>query len=615
MTSARPEMEGVFSKCLEALQKIRRHEGDPAHFWPLYLDALREACGSPAAVVAARGVKAGSLWQPVAFSPDSVRSSAFAPTMMGALDGAADACAKEGAAIVGDGRPGFLAALLNAGDDSRTCVALFHRDGSDEARSRDALDLLRLMNDVPADYRLRRSTQEAIVRQGHFAGVLELMVRMNDQEKFLSAAMTFCNELASRHRCERVSLGWLKEGYVRLQAMSHVDDFDKKMDVVQGLERAMEESLDQDAEILFPAAVGNKNVSREHEAFARSQEVAHMISFPLRVNGEPVAVCSCERQSAAFAETELRLLRLCCDQAVRRLDDLKRRDRWIGARLASDLKVKLEKLVGFEHTWAKGLGILGFFLMAFLCFVPFTYRLESPVILKADDLSYLTAPFDGYIETVAVRPGEEVKPGQELLRLDQSDLLLQEAGLVAEKNRYARESEKARAANALADMRISSALADQSSAQLDLVRYRLGQAVVRSPYAGVIVEGDQIERVGSPVKQGDVLFRVGRTDRYYAELEVRESEVHHVKLGMKGDVAMASRPQKKFKIQIFRIQPAAVAKKNGNVYLAHGHFLDGGPSWGRPGMTGVSKLNAGKHTLLWIFTHRTMDFLRLKLWW
>jgi hypothetical protein len=32
-------------------------------------------------------------------------------------------------------------------------------------------------------------------------------------------------------------------------------------------------------------------------------------------------------------------------------------------------------------------------------------------------------------------------------------------------------------------------------------------------------------------------------------------------------------------------------------------------------MTGVSKLNAGRRTLFWIISHRTLDFLRLKLWW
>jgi hypothetical protein len=29
----------------------------------------------------------------------------------------------------------------------------------------------------------------------------------------------------------------------------------------------------------------------------------------------------------------------------------------------------------------------------------------------------------------------------------------------------------------------------------------------------------------------------------------------------------------------------------------------------------VAKVNVGKRNLLWIFTHRTVDFLRLYLWW
>ena len=37
--------------------------------------------------------------------------------------------------------------------------------------------------------------------------------------------------------------------------------------------------------------------------------------------------------------------------------------------------------------------------------------------------------------------------------------------------------------------------------------------------------------------------------------------------------------------------------------------------WWRPGMAGVAKINTGQRSLLWIFTHRLEDFLRMKLWW
>jgi hypothetical protein len=32
-------------------------------------------------------------------------------------------------------------------------------------------------------------------------------------------------------------------------------------------------------------------------------------------------------------------------------------------------------------------------------------------------------------------------------------------------------------------------------------------------------------------------------------------------------------------------------------------------------MSGVARLNVGKRTLIWLATHRTADFLRLRLWW
>jgi hypothetical protein len=37
--------------------------------------------------------------------------------------------------------------------------------------------------------------------------------------------------------------------------------------------------------------------------------------------------------------------------------------------------------------------------------------------------------------------------------------------------------------------------------------------------------------------------------------------------------------------------------------------------WWRPGMTGICKINAGDRSLLWILTHRTVEFLRMALWW
>jgi len=525
------------------------------------------------------------------------------------------ACEQEESALLEGEEPHWCAVRLKTGAGSQLCLALFHLGATDQSRALGSVKILRLLNDLPVNYQLYRSTSEEIIRREQFTGVLDLMALVNGQERFLSAAMTFCNELASRHQCEHVSLGWLKDGYIRVQAISHVDDFDKKMEAVQQLERVMEEAFDQDADILFPAPKDGQFIARDHESYARDKQVDYVCSVPLRVNKEVVGVCTFERNTDPFSETDLRILRLYCDQAVRRLADLKQQDRWFGALLASNVRKKLAALVGYKHTWARTLAGLATLALAFFCLVPVTYRLKSPVILRTEDVSFMTAPFDGYIEQVSVRVGDELAEGDTLLVMDQSDLFLEEAALAAEKNRYQRELEKSRADQALADMRIGEALHEQAAARLDLVRHRLSQAVIEAPSAGILVEGDQMERVGSPVSKGEVLFRLGRTDRIYAELEVEEAEIHHVTLALDGEISLASQPEETFAIEVTRIEPSAVAKEDGNVFLVRCELPEGFPSWWRPGMTGVSKLNAGDRTLLWIFTHRTVDFLRLRLWW
>ncbi|MGE5374884.1 MAG: HlyD family efflux transporter periplasmic adaptor subunit, partial [Bacteroidota bacterium] len=168
---------------------------------------------------------------------------------------------------------------------------------------------------------------------------------------------------------------------------------------------------------------------------------------------------------------------------------------------------------------------------------------------------------------------------------------------------------------ALADMRVAEAMRDQATAKLGMIRYRLDKSVIRAPFDGVIVEGDLNERIGAPVKQGDVLLKAAMTEGLYTEMDVKESDIHHVKDNADGEIALVSRPQDSYKIKLTLVEPAAVVREKGNVFIAHADFKSQAPDWWQPGMTGVAKINAGKRTLLWILTRRTIDFLRLKLWW
>ena len=72
-------------------------------------------------------------------------------------------------------------------------------------------------------------------------------------EGFTSAAMNLCNELAARSGATRVSIGWLKGRNVKVVALSHTEEFDKKQELIVTLQKVMEECLDQDEIVQFDA--------------------------------------------------------------------------------------------------------------------------------------------------------------------------------------------------------------------------------------------------------------------------------------------------------------------------------------------------------------------------
>jgi hypothetical protein len=80
-------------------------------------------------------------------------------------------------------------------------------------------------------------------------------------------------------------------------------------------------------------------------------------------------------------------------------------------------------------------------------------------------------------------------------------------------------------------------------------------------------------------------------------------------------VAFVAQPDSKYPVQVLRVEPSAVPKETGNIFIVRASLTGAPQTWWRPGMSGLCKIDAGRGTLFWILTHRTVDFLRLNLWW
>lgn len=598
---------------LELLGELRQFGGPASEFWDKYNRSLIKISKSLAGAICLRDENS---WKILSFWPNTGNYQKFIKALYEELDACALMCQKKGLGIAQQSEATITAVPLNLNQADAECLALFYQPKISTSTAVKSLQVLKKCTDFHRDYARNIMLQENQSKSEGLLTIMDIGFSISSQKRFLQAAMTLCNELSNRFHCERVSFGIHQKGYLRVKAVSHADSFEKKMDVIQSLESVMEEAWDQNKDLFWP---GNEsgNVLHQHQAYAGTVQVPYLLTILLRNDGENFGAVVLERSEGAFSESDLSLLDVARNQISPKMFDLWQSDRWFGSTLTHTIRDTLAKILGFEHTWWKLAAVLFSLFLLFSLTIPIGYRLRTTMILRTDKLFYITAPFEGYIDSVFVEPGDELQLNDTLLVLDDNELLIKEAELISEAQMYSREIQKYRASASLADIRIAQAKLRQTRAMLKNIRYRLDKSLIKSQVPGrsVVVSGDLEKKQGAPVKAGEELFRIARIEDIFSEIHVEELEIQNIREGMTAEIALKSRPETVIPVQIVKIHPAAEVRDQKNVFIVRAEFSGKKPEWLRPGMTGVSRINAGNKTLWWILTHQAFDFLRLKLWW
>ncbi len=491
-------------------------------------------------------------------------------------------------------------------------VAAFLLGANDETTPQEHQQKLQLLADILGSSLPQQDWQQRC-RRLHQA--LETLSAVNREHRFTSATMAFCNEVASRWQCDRVSIGFLKGRYVQLRAMSHTESFSRKMQVVQDIESAMEECLDQDVEILSPASKECTYVHRATDQLAKRHGPLAVLSLPLRWQGKVMAVLTLERPAeGVFSPGEIETIRLACELCTARLANLYEYDRGILATIAVKLRKYVGVLVGTRYTWVKIVTILCLAAILFLIFARGEFRPKAPFTLEATHQQVIPAPFDGYIKGVDVEIGDTVEGGTTVLgSLDTAELRLSLAASKAEKAGYLKQASAAMRDGETAKAQIAQADADRAQAQIELLEYQISQASLVSPLGGVVVKGDLKRQIGAPVKTGDVLFEVCPLEALRAQLLVSEEEIYDINVGQEGVLATASYPGQQIRFVVERINPIAEVVNQRNVFKVRVQLLET-YSWMRPGMEGVAKVSVGQRRYAWIWTRKIVNWIRMQLW-
>ena len=115
------------------------------------------------------------------------------------------------------------------------------------------------------------------------------------------------------------------------------------------------------------------------------------------------------------------------------------------------------------------------------------------------------------------------------------------------------------------------------------------------------------------MKQGKLLFEVAPLDAYRVILKVDERDITQIKTGQHGELALSGLPHARMPFVVKQITPVSTPNEGRNYFRVEAELEHSSPLL-RPGMEGVGKIDIGEHHLIWNWTHKLVDWLRLAAW-
>jgi multidrug resistance efflux pump len=461
----------------------------------------------------------------------------------------------------------------------------------------------------------RHESDQSVARLARSDITLDLLSVAAEHSDQRQAATAVATNLASRLGCARVSLGLTDRGRVRLSAMSFQAVFQKQAQIVDAIENAMEEALDQDAAVAWPPTAGTaRRIALAQSDLCRQAGVRAVASVPLVSAGRAVGVVTLERDlESSFTDEELAQIAAVSVAIGPLVEARAKSQRLIAGRAVDATGEGIRKLVGPRRPGLKiaAASLVG--AVVWLSLATGEFRVSARSVVEGTVERSLVAPFDGFVASASARAGDTVEAGQVIARLDDRDLRLDLARRQAERDQQRLKYQEALGKQDRAQARILSAQIREAEAQIALIQTKLDRSQITAPFAGVIVSGDLTQMLGAPVETGKVMFEVAPLNSYRAILQLEERDMSFVSEGQTGTLRLAGRASEPVPVTVTRIVPVATAQDGRNTFRVEAALTDV-PPWVRPGMEGVSKISVDRRGLIWVWTRSLTDWARFAIW-
>jgi multidrug resistance efflux pump len=245
--------------------------------------------------------------------------------------------------------------------------------------------------------------------------------------------------------------------------------------------------------------------------------------------------------------------------------------------------------------------------------VPLT-ALAPAEIISAQTLP-VTAPFDGIVSDILVQPYTMASPGQELVRLDATELTMDRdiarkalAVTEAELRRIRREAildPNSKAKLAVWAKKVE--LRQQTLANADdkLVRHK-----VISTGSGVVLYDDRFNWKGRPVKAGQRFMTLAAPDKLELQIDLPAANLIPLKTGAKVTLFLDMDPARPLTAELTRIGYQARSDSAGVMAYRYQAKLDENQSGSVLGARGTARLEGKSISLAYALFRRPLTALR-----
>ncbi len=419
-------------------------------------------------------------------------------------------------------------------------------------------------------------------------------------------------DVSSRYHLEQVAVGVVEEHRVRVALVNGELDLRASNPGVRVLRDAMTECLD----LGEPIRLGGSKPSEEfrlHAAWLRHRGCGTVATVPLEVEGSTVAVVAVASAEADGLRDQL-LAAIAQEISVYAslLPVSRLATRSLRRHAMDSVDATFARLGSRLQRTALGLALVVATLL-WLIFGTMTYRVTVPGTVAPAGVRVVSAPRDGILAELYVRPGDQVHSGQLLAELDSHDDQLALAELEAEAASLQAQVDQALGEHDSGALKVLEAQRRGVLARMQIVARRIEQARVRATGDGIVVSGELREKLGARLAMGDALFEIARFDGARIELRVPERVVIDARRASAASFVAAAAPDVVHDLEGLRLAPASSVHDGKNVFLGEAEAsrsLADLP----PGLEGFAILEVGPRAAGWVLGHRLLDWLRLNFW-